>query len=715
MDITLLCYLPSVAGLMLIGLAIFLKNARNRISLSFFAVAMTIALWLLALCISYLHINYEISLWALRAGVAIGTFIAPALLYFSIYFPTQVSKIPKLFNYAVFVPAVLLFLLSFTPFLIPAVAFRQYSVAIRGVGSLYTIQSLYEITGVVLALGILLYKARKVTRREKTQIVLVVAGLLIAVAVNIVSNYILVLTHAATYFSDLAAGVSFVVFVGATAYAILRHHLFDMRLAITRTIAFTLTVGIVSVSYSFVVLVIVAPLVTGGQIQPLRDVPQLLVFLPPAIIIGLTVHSLQQGIARITRNIFFQDAYDSREVLDRLSDALISDNDLGVIMHRGLEVLSSALQPSHVLFVVLDDTGGVYKQQVINRKLPSNVLGVVDATRKVKTRISLRDEMSFGEWLPEFEQEDVSLVLRLVTGKKMTGALYFGPRQNGRSYTRQDTELLNVSAKNFGIAIENAKKYQQIATFADTMHKEVLRQTASLRRANKKLKTLDALKDDFISMASHQLRSPATSVHDAIRMLDQDYVAPEERKKILQLAEASSERLVGVVTDMLSVARIQAGHFTIEKTYIDLVELAGRAIMQASVLAAEKHITLQLEKPDRPVNLQADRAKLNEIMANYIENAIQYSDEGTTVVVTLKQDDGKVYFEIRDSGIGVPAEEQKSLFTKFYRATNARKEHPNGNGIGLFVVKTVVVEHGGNVYYQPLEHGSVFGFWLPIP
>jgi len=79
----------------------------------------------------------------------------------------------------------------------------------------------------------------------------------------------------------------------------------------------------------------------------------------------------------------------------------------------------------------------------------------------------------------------------------------------------------------------------------------------------------------------------------------------------------------------------------------------------------------------------------------------------------LRRTPEKVYFEVVDHGIGVPKEERKSLFNKFYRATNARKEQPNGNGIGLFVVKTVVNTHGGDVYYEPQPDGSLFGFWLP--
>jgi hypothetical protein len=263
------------------------------------------------------------------------------------------------------------------------------------------------------------------------------------------------------------------------------------------------------------------------------------------------------------------------------------------------------------------------------------------------------------------------------------------------------------------LSIERALFYSQIQAFNATLQQRVNDATERLRKANTRLKTLDVMKDDFISMASHQLRSPASSVHDAIRMLEQTYLSASERKKIIELADASSERLVNVIADMLSVARIQAGHFTIDKSDIDLAELAERAVMQASALAAEKHIAVHLERPNAALSLGADRAKINEVMANYIENAIKYSPEKSYVRVSVRRDQESIRFEVADQGIGVPLEERKNMFKKFYRAPNARIEYPDGNGIGLYVVRTIIEAHGGKAYYEPHDGGSLFGFCLP--
>lgn len=318
-----------------------------------------------------------------------------------------------------------------------------------------------------------------------------------------------------------------------------------------------------------------------------------------------------------------------------------------------------------------------------------------------------------GDIRQELEKEAIHAVKPLQTESGITGLYLLGEKFSQEVFTRQDATLMSTITEISDLSIERALFYSQIQSFNATLQQRVNHATQKLRQANSRLKTLDAMKDDFISMASHQLRSPATSVHEALQMLGQFDIPADERNKIIELAEASSERLVTVITDMLSIARIQAGHFTVEKTVIDMVNLAERAILEASAVAKQRGVTLAF-KHAAPIKLQADRAKLNEIMSNYIENAINYSPKDSTVVISLTQAEGKVSFEVSDSGIGVPPSERKDLFRKFFRATNARKEQPNGNGIGLFVVKSVAQAHGGDAYYEPLEHGSLFGFWLPI-
>jgi signal transduction histidine kinase len=183
----------------------------------------------------------------------------------------------------------------------------------------------------------------------------------------------------------------------------------------------------------------------------------------------------------------------------------------------------------------------------------------------------------------------------------------------------------------------------------------------------------------------------------------------------LVLAEGSSERLVTVVRTLLNMARLQAGHFTIDTSEADMVDLVERELEQVKVLAEQKSIALVFKKPAQPIVAQIDVAKVTEAVANYVENAIKYSLDKTTVTIVLQQEGDSVRLEVHDQGMGVPPQERKDLFGRFYRATNARQEQPDGNGIGLYVVKSIAEGHGGEAYYRPGEtRGSVFGFLIKL-
>ncbi|HEX4774681.1 MAG TPA: ATP-binding protein [Candidatus Saccharimonadales bacterium] len=708
-------YMPAVLGLLTIGLITFLKNARDELNIRFFLLVLILATWQFTLFLGDLAFSREFSLWALRLAACIGSLIIPALLYFSIDFPVRFYKPDWRFHFLTLGSALFFMVLALTPYLIPAINLQQLNAQPSQVGLFYALQTLYAVIGFLASFIIMLRKFWRVEPRQQAQIRLIMTSLLIGMTLNIVAGFILAMAERTDNYTNLAGGLSFVIFVAAASYAIIKHRLFDIRLAIARTVGFLVAITLVAALYSLIVLVVTVPLITRGKIEFIKnDLQQVLLFVLPTIFVALTFHSLQQLIARLTRAIFFQDSYDVRATLDKLSDTLISDNDINKIMSGSLKVISQAIKPSHALFVVLDDQNSVYRQQLINRSLPEDLDLLVELAGHSKHRVLIRDAMPVDPRLKRLENEDITLLLRLGTNKKLLGVLLFGPKQNGRVYTQQDIDLLNVSAKNLGVAIENAKKYEQIATFADTMRQEVLQATSSLRRANIELKTLDSLKDDFISMASHQLRGPATSVYQAIQILNQADISSFERRRLLELAEASGGRLIGVITGLLNVARIQAGRFDIKRSLVDLRQLADRAILEASGAAQKSNIKLQFNRPEQPIKLLADKSRLHESMSNYIENAIRYGKPDAAVVVTLKQTASRVYFEVTDTGIGVPKADRKYLFSKFYRATNVRQDHPNGNGLGLFVVKVVVQAHGGDTYFKPLKQGSLFGFWIPL-
>lgn len=186
--------------------------------------------------------------------------------------------------------------------------------------------------------------------------------------------------------------------------------------------------------------------------------------------------------------------------------------------------------------------------------------------------------------------------------------------------------------------------------------------------------------------------------------------------QLLSEAFESSERMVHLINDFLNVSRLQTGKFIIDARTVDLAKLVDQEVDSLKTTAKTHDLRLQYRAPRAHPQLMLDEGKIRQVIMNFIDNAIYYSRPSTTIHVILEQQGSDIVLEVRDTGIGVPASEQKHLFGKFFRATNARKQRPDGTGVGLFLVKRVIDAHHGQVIFSFKKEGegSTFGFRLPL-
>jgi signal transduction histidine kinase len=239
------------------------------------------------------------------------------------------------------------------------------------------------------------------------------------------------------------------------------------------------------------------------------------------------------------------------------------------------------------------------------------------------------------------------------------------------------------------------------------------------RLVNALLERADKTKDEFVSIASHQLRTPLTSIQGYSSMVADGDFGKINKKQAHALNEvvASSRRMAVLIDDLLNVSRLQSGKFIITRNLTNLAELVRDEIDQSQIMATAHNVKLIYDDTewDKLPYANIDRAKIGEVVANMIDNAIFYSRAESKVVISLSAKGGFIEFGVTDHGIGVPKKDQADLFTKFFRASNVRTVRPDGTGIGLFLAKKVVVEHGGTIVFHSVEgEGSTFGFQLPL-
>lgn len=237
--------------------------------------------------------------------------------------------------------------------------------------------------------------------------------------------------------------------------------------------------------------------------------------------------------------------------------------------------------------------------------------------------------------------------------------------------------------------VTEARRSQRL--LLETLEKE--------REAVERLQELDQAKNDFVSMVSHELRTPITSIVGYTEML-QDGAAGAisgDQDRLLNAVRRNGERLIALIEDLLTLSRIEAGTFSLEKTATDLTSVVTRAFEALSPTLMERRLMVAFEAPDGPVTVLGDASQLERVVLNLVGNAIKFTEDGGRVECSLTSAGDAAVIEVRDTGIGIPEEEQANLFHRFFRSSIAQERAIKGTGLGLSIVQSIVHSHGGEI------------------
>jgi len=318
----------------------------------------------------------------------------------------------------------------------------------------------------------------------------------------------------------------------------------------------------------------------------------------------------------------------------------------------------------------------------------------------------------------ELEKLKAALVVPLSVKDKLVGLFLLKAKRSGDMFTDEDIKTLEAIAAQAAIAIENARLYEKMKDFSRTLQKEVNRQTKELREANIRLQQLDKAKSEFISLASHQLRTPLSIIKGYISMLLEGTWGgvSEKQKEHLEKVYTSNERLIKLVEDLLTVSRIESGRLEFNFKSLDLDELVQNIVKEFGQLAEKKGLYLKYVQPAQALpEVKADSLKIRQVIQNLIDNAIHYTKKGGATI-KLKAEKSKVIFSIEDTGVGISTEEQMNLFEKFSRGRGVTTMHTEGTGLGLYLAAKLVEAHRGRIWVESegKNKGSTFCFELPV-
>ena len=310
-----------------------------------------------------------------------------------------------------------------------------------------------------------------------------------------------------------------------------------------------------------------------------------------------------------------------------------------------------------------------------------------------------REDMSEPRY--DEERDFLALGLRsrviapLLSGAETIGAISIVRREPG-AFSSSETELMSLLGRLVGSAVQNIRAYE------------------AERATVEELRKLSALRADFVSLVSHELRSPMASVIGSARTLQQRWreLSPEQRESFLALIAHETSRLADLIGDVLDTSRIEAGTFSYSFADVDLAQLVRDSAAAAEHGQDEVAIRAVVRGP-LPV-VRGDRDRLRQVLVNLIDNAVKYSPPGDEVHVEAASSNGRVVIEVRDRGPGISPEHQRVIFEKFGRVQVGESAKP-GTGLGLFIARSIAEAHGGSLEVRSApERGATFRLSLPV-
>ncbi|UCD84663.1 MAG: GAF domain-containing protein [Deltaproteobacteria bacterium] len=506
-------------------------------------------------------------------------------------------------------------------------------------------------------------------------------------------------------------------------YAILINNLFDVDAFITKTASYVLV-------SAFAVLVLFGTMgLFSFALQNITGQSSQIVSVVSTLIVVAMFRPLRVRVNDTINRRFFRQGYEYRNTIQRAARFLNSIIELEELLNNILDTVVDAIQIEFgsIMLRKKDDRFRVTAERFYSAAPPPSspskireeagerFIGeahpLVRYLEESKKALHLTDLETMN--IPEDDHARIEalmhesrfvLFIPIIYELKLIGLLGLGAKRSGAWYSSDDIDLISTLMIQTAVSVENARKVEE------------LKKMVELETSYRELKALDELKDNFLSMVSHDLRTPMTGIKGYALIL-RDMVRDEEQQKYLNIIVQQSERLTRLINDLLDVQRFEDGKMTLELADLDLARLVRESVDAFEGATYEKQLVVERSIPEREIIVSGHRDRLHQVVTNLLSNAFKFSPPDGRIRVCLEVigDGSKAKVSVSDAGPGIPIELQDRLFEKFQQLQNPLGEKDQGSGLGLALVRQIIEYHNGKVGVNSEPgKGSEFFFFLPV-
>ena len=436
-----------------------------------------------------------------------------------------------------------------------------------------------------------------------------------------------------------------------------------------------------------------------------------------SFLFAISFSPIRYAMEELLRQLFPSFDYDAHLIIKRLNAISYSSLTLNDLSRLSFQEFSVSFDVPESAFIFVQGQNYLIKTSDHFTNLHSLQKPEIDTlfqhlSREFQATKSLRNDAA-NKILSAYH---IKVVTPLTNNNQLLGLFVMGTKYNQKPYTTKDLKVLNAISPKIGFAIKNARAYERVKRRNDALISELQTANNQLRLANRQLRRDDKLKDEFVYIATHELKNPVTAMKGYLSLIKEGtYGAlPSKLQDPFSQIDASNQQLIALLNNLLNIARAEAQKLIIKTQPVTICKVIDEVLHDVQALANQHHLSLTHTCPNPAIAVMADKDRLREIINNLVTNAIKYSEQGV-IDVTHEIVQDTLITHIKDQGVGISETDQKQLFTRFFRVEEEAAKGIPGSGLGLFICRQLIEKMGGKIWYaSKLNEGSTFSFSLPL-